>query len=63
MARPTENAWEGMDWVGSWSLAGTVTAAMLVLSLGPINGWASPGVILCAVAAALLAVLFVWRGA
>ena len=60
-ARPTENAWEGMDWVGSWSLAGTVTAAMLVLSLGPINGWESPGVILCAVAAALLAVLFVWR--
>ena len=34
-ARPTENAWEGMDWVGSWSLAGAVTAAMLVLSLGP----------------------------
>ncbi len=60
-ARPTENAWEGMDWVGSWSLAGTVTAAMLVLSIGPINGWESPGVILCAAAAALLAVLFVWR--
>ncbi|MGP0032295.1 MAG: MFS transporter, partial [Acidimicrobiales bacterium] len=25
--------WAGMDWVGSWSLAGTVTAAMLVLSI------------------------------
>jgi MFS family permease len=60
-ARPSENAWEGMDWVGSWSLAGTVTAAMLVLSIGPINGWESPGVILCAAAAVLLAVLFVWR--
>ena len=60
-ARPAENAWEGMDWVGSWSLAGTVTAAMLVLSIGPIDGWESAGVILCAVAAVLLAGLFVWR--
>jgi MFS family permease len=57
----TENAWEGMDWVGSWSLAGTVTAAMLVLSIGPIDGWESAGVILCAVASVLLAALFVWR--
>src|SRR5580693_10278205 len=31
--------WQGMDWVGSWSLAGGVTAAMLVLSIGPIAGW------------------------
>ena len=37
--------WDGMDWVGSWSLAGTVTAAMLVLSIGPIVGWTSPAVI------------------
>ena len=59
--RPAENAWEGMDWVGSWSLAGAVTAAMLVLSIGPIDGWESVGVILCAVAAVLLAGLFVWR--
>jgi MFS family permease len=50
-----------MDWVGSWSLAGAVTAAMLVLSIGPIDGWESAGVILCAAAAALLAGLFVWR--
>ena len=34
-----------MDWVGSWSLAGAVTAAMLVLSIGPIDGWESAGVI------------------
>jgi MFS family permease len=60
-ARRAGNAWDGMDWVGSWSLAGTVTAAMLVLSIGPIDGWESAGVILCAVAAALLAGLFVWR--
>jgi MFS family permease len=60
-ARPAGNAWEGMDWVGSWSLAGAVTAAMLVLSIGPIDGWESAGVILCAAAAALLAGLFVWR--
>jgi len=60
-AGPVENAWEGMDWVGSWSLAGTVTAAMLVLSIGPIEGWESAGVILCAIAAVLLAGLFVWR--
>jgi MFS family permease len=59
--RPAENAWDGMDWVGSWSLAGAVTAAMLVLSIGPIDGWESVGVILCAVAAVLLAGLFVWR--
>ena len=32
-------AWAGMDWVGSWSLAGAVTAAMLALSIGPIVGW------------------------
>jgi len=33
------NPWKGMDWIGSWSLAGAVTAAMLVLSIGPIVGW------------------------
>ena len=57
----TEAAWEGMDWVGSWSLAGGVTAAMLVLSLGPIQGWTSIGVILSGLCAVGLVVLFVWR--
>ena len=42
-ARRAPSVWEGMDWVGSWSLAGAVTAAMLVLSIGPIVGWTSPG--------------------
>jgi MFS family permease len=50
-----------MDWVGSWSLAGAVTAAMLVLSLGPIVGWASVGVIVSGVLSAGLIGLFVWR--
>jgi MFS family permease len=57
----TESAWAGMDWVGSWSLAGAVTAAMLVLSIGPIVGWTSIGVIVCGVCAVVLVVLFVRR--
>jgi MFS family permease len=54
-------AWAGMDWVGSWSLAGAVTAAMLVLSIGPILGWSGIGVILSGLAALASAGLFVWR--
>jgi MFS family permease len=61
-ADPSESgAWAGMDWVGSWALAGAVTAAMLVLSIGPILGWTSIGVILSGVAAVGFLVLFVWR--
>jgi MFS family permease len=55
------SAWQGMDWVGSWSLAGAVTAAMLVLSIGPIVGWTSVGVIVSGVASVSLGVLFVRR--
>jgi MFS family permease len=55
--------WEGMDWVGSWSLAGSVTAAMLVLSIGPIVGWTSIGVVAAGVTAVVLVVVFVWREA
>jgi MFS family permease len=51
--------WDGMDWVGIWSLAGSVTAAMLVLSIGPIVGWSAPPTITCGVVAAVLAVVFV----
>ena len=50
-----------MDWVGSWSLAGAVTAGMLVLSIGPIVGWTSSAVIVSGVVAAALAGVFVWR--
>ena len=53
--------WDGMDWVGIWSLAGSVTAAMLVLSIGPIVGWTSPAVITSGVVAIVLAVTFVRR--
>ncbi len=56
-----EGAWDEMDWVGSWSLAGAVTAAMLVLSLGPIVGWTSLGAILAGLCAIGLVALFVWR--
>ena len=56
-----EKSWEGMDWVGSWSLAGAVTAAMLVLSIGPIVGWDSVGVVVSGVSAIGLIGLFVWR--
>jgi MFS family permease len=57
----TEKAWGGMDWVGSWSLAGAVTAGMLALSIGPIVGWTSVGVILSVLCALGLVSLFVWR--
>ena len=60
--RPSrKSVWAGMDWVGSWSLAGGVTAAMLVLSIGPVVGWTSVGVIVSGVAAVVLGVVFVWR--
>jgi MFS family permease len=56
-----ESVWKGMDWVGSWSLAGSVTAAMLVLSIGPILGWTSPGAVISGLAAVALILLFIWR--
>ncbi len=59
--RDRSRVWEGMDWVGVWSLAGSITAAMLVLSIGPIVGWTSPAVITCGVIAAVLAGVFVHR--
>src|SRR5580693_8332489 len=57
------SVWAGMDWVGSWSLAGGVTAAMLVLSIGPIAGWTSVGVMVSGAVALVLGVVFVWREA
>jgi MFS family permease len=59
--RERSRVWEGMDWVGVWSLAGSVTAAMLVLSIGPIVGWTSPAVIASGVISAVLAGVFVHR--
>jgi MFS family permease len=60
---PKASVWEGMDWVGSWSLAGGVTAAMLVLSIGPIAGWTSAAVVVAGVCAVVLGAVFVWREA
>jgi MFS family permease len=57
------SVWEGMDWVGSWSLAGGVTAAMLVLSIGPIVGWNSAGVVVAGACAVVLGGVFIWREA
>jgi MFS family permease len=57
------SVWAGMDWVGNWSLAGGVTAAMLVLSIGPIAGWTSVGVMVSGVVAVVLGAVFVWREA
>jgi MFS family permease len=51
--------WDGMDWVGIWSLAGSVTTAMLVLSIGPIVGWTAPATITCGVLALVLGFVFV----
>ncbi len=59
--RDRSRVWEGMDWVGSWSLAGAVTGAMLVLSIGPIVGWTSAAVITAGIVALVLAGVFVWR--
>ena len=59
--RERSRVWDGMDWVGSWSLAGSVTAAMLVLSVGPIAGWTSPAVITCGVLAIVLTAVFIRR--
>ena len=59
LGRRRSGVWDGMDWVGTWSLAGSVTAAMLVLSIGPIAGWTSPAVITAGVVAAVLTIVFV----
>jgi MFS family permease len=40
-------AFKDMDWVGSWSLSGSVTALMLGLSLGHAIGWLSPAAWVC----------------
>ncbi len=56
--RPT---WDGMDWIGSWTLAGAVTSGMLVLSIGPIVGWSSTAVVVAGLLAVVLGATFVWR--
>jgi MFS family permease len=50
-----------VDWVGSWSLSGAVTALMLGLSLGHVIGWTAIGTIACWVSSVVGLVVFVWR--
>jgi MFS family permease len=59
--RERPRVWEGMDWIGTWSLAGAVTTAMLALSIAPIVGWISAPVIVSGAAAVVLTFVFVWR--
>lgn len=62
--RAGATAWrrhERLDWIGSWSLSGSVTGAMLVLSLGPVIGWASAPVVASGVLALAAMALFVHR--
>jgi predicted MFS family arabinose efflux permease len=54
-------AFKDMDWVGSWSLSGSVTALMLGLSLGHAIGWLSPAAWLCWLATTLGIGVFVGR--
>jgi MFS family permease len=50
-----------VDWVGSWSLSGAVTALMLGLSVGHSIGWTSPGTDACWLVSVVGVVAFVWR--
>jgi MFS family permease len=54
-------AFKDMDWVGSWSLSGSVTALMLGLSLGHEIGWNSPGAWVCWLATVVGMGVFVRR--
>lgn len=54
-------AFKDMDWVGSWSLSGSVTALMLGLSLGHEIGWLSPAAWVCWLATLVGIGLFIRR--
>ncbi len=54
-------AFKDMDWVGSWSLSGSVTALMLGLSLGHAIGWLSPAAWVCWLATLVGIGLFIRR--
>ena len=54
-------AFKEMDWVGSWSLSGSVTALMLGLSLGHDVGWLSPAAWVCWLATLVGISVFVRR--
>ena len=55
------DGWKGMDWIGSWTLSGSVTAVMLGLSFGPSWGWTSALVLGLFVLSAVLLLAFAAR--
>jgi MFS family permease len=54
-------AFKDIDWIGSWSLSGSVTALMLGLSLGNVVGWPSPAAWVCWLATLVGISVFVRR--
>ena len=56
-----EAGWKGMDWIGSWTLSGSVTAVMLGLSLGPSHGWTSSLILGLFISSVFGLAAFIWR--
>lgn len=50
-----------IDWLGSWSLSGSVIGVMLALSLAPVTGWFSPAVLVPGAAGLAALAAFVHR--
>ncbi|MHB1583750.1 MAG: MFS transporter [Acidimicrobiales bacterium] len=50
-----------IDWLGSWSLSGSVIGLMLALSLGPVTGWRSPAVLVPGAVGLVALAVFVRR--
>ncbi len=57
----TTGADRRIDWLGSWSLSGSVIGVMLALSLGPVTGWLSPAVLVPGVTGLGALAVFVQR--
>jgi EmrB/QacA subfamily drug resistance transporter len=53
--------WEGMDWIGSWSLSAAVVGVMLGLSIGSVAGWTAPGCLVPVALAVVATGVFVHR--
>jgi MFS family permease len=60
-AEPPPSRWQAIDWVGTWSLSAVVAGSMLALSIGPLYGWTSPGVLVPAALSVMALGLFVYR--
>ncbi len=53
--------WRQLDWTGSWTLAVSVTAALLALNEAPSWGWASPATLGVVAVSIVAGILFVVR--